>query len=124
MEARLVLCEDLKRGDRPISQLLEAFINETNYINRYNPVNIYNKGDLIFIENETTKYPEIYESINDSVTGGFNPIHWRPISLLTMIKSLSNNNIVVSETEPLNDDTSLWIKPISTKKMMVPASLL
>lgn len=124
MEARLIHVEDLKRGDRPISQLLEAFINETNYINRYNPENIYNKGNLIFIENEITGYPETYEAIVDNVTGTFNIIHWKPISLLSMIKSVSEDNIIVSETEPVNDHNSLWIKPISEKKTMVPASLL
>lgn len=124
MEARLVPVEDLKRGDRPISQLLEAFIYETNYVNRYNAANIYNKGNLIFIENETTKYPEIYEAISDNITGVFNPVHWKRISLLSMIKSVTENNIVVSDTDPLIDETSIWIKPTSRKKMMVPASLL
>ena len=124
MEASLYIIEDLKNGDRPVLQLIEAFISETNYISRYDPTKVYSKGELIFIEDTLTKYPSVYEATLDGVTGTFNPFQWKAISLLSFIKSVSENNITVSDMEPLDDDVSMWIKPIRTKRMHIPTSLL
>ena len=103
-----------------IQQLYFKYIFGDKIPDGYDENKVYNSGDSIIRINEDNVY-EILTCTSDDTTGVFDSNYWQVVSLTDIIKNgdLINgggkNAIILSETQPIEKNNKVWLKPIGEK---------
>ena len=103
-----------------IQQLYFNFIFGDKIPDGYDENKVYNSGDSIIRINEDNVY-EILTCTSDDTTGVFDSNYWQVVSLTDIIKNgdLINgggkNAVILSETQPIEKNNKVWMKPIGER---------
>ena len=103
-----------------IQQLYFKYIFGDKIPDGYDENKVYNSGDSIIRINEDNVY-EILTCTSDDTTGVFDSNYWQVVSLTDIIKNgdLINgggkNAVILSETQPIEKNNKVWLKPIGEK---------
>ena len=103
-----------------IQQLYFNFIFGDKIPDGYDENKVYNSGDSIIRINEDNVY-EILTCTSDNITGVFDSNYWQVVSLTDIIKNgdLINgggkNAVILSETQPIEKNNKVWMKPIGER---------
>ena len=103
-----------------IQQLYFKYIFGDKIPDGYDENKVYNSGDTIIRINEDNVY-EILTCTTDNTTGVFNSNYWQVVSLTEIVKNGDiingggKNAIILSETQPIEKNNKVWLKPIGEK---------
>ena len=103
-----------------IQQLYFNYIFGDKIPDEYDENKVYNSGDTIIRINEDNVY-EILTCTTDNTTGVFNSNYWQVVSLTEIVKNGDiingggKNAIILSETQPIEKNNKVWLKPIGEK---------
>ena len=103
-----------------IQQLYFKYIFGDKILDGYDENKVYNSGDSIIRINEDNVY-EILTCTSDDTTGVFDSNYWQVVSLTDIIKNgdLINgggkNAVILSETQPIEKNNKVWLKPIGER---------
>ena len=103
-----------------IQQLYFKYIFGDKIPDGYDENKVYNSGDSIIRINEDNVY-EILTCTSDNTTCVFNSNYWQVVSLTDIIKNgdLINgggkNAVILSETQPIEKNNKVWMKPIGER---------
>ena len=103
-----------------IQQLYFNYIFGDKIPDGYDENKVYNSGDTIIRINEDNVY-EILTCTTDNTTGVFNSNYWQVVSLTEIVKNGDiingggKNAIILSETQPIEKNNKVWLKPIGEK---------
>ena len=103
-----------------IQQLYFKYIFGDKIPDGYDENKVYNSGDSIIRINEDNVY-EILTCTSDDTSGVFDSNYWQVVSLTDIIKNgdLINgggkNAVILSETQPIEKNNKVWMKPIGER---------
>ena len=103
-----------------IQQLYFKYIFGDKIPDGYDENKVYNSGDSIIRINEDNVY-EILTCTSDDTTGVFDSNYWQVVSLTEIVKNGDiingggKNAIILSETQPIEKNNKVWLKPIGEK---------
>ena len=103
-----------------IQQLYFKYIFGDKIPDGYDENKVYNSGDSIIRINEDNVY-EILTCTSDDTTGVFDSNYWQVVSLTEIVKNgdLINgggkNAVILSETQPIEKNNKVWMKPIGER---------
>ena len=103
-----------------IQQLYFKYIFGDKIPDGYDENKVYNSGDTIIRINEDNVY-EILTCTTDNTTGVFNSNYWQVVSLTEIVKNGDiingggKNAIILSETQPIEKNNKVWMKPIGER---------
>ena len=103
-----------------IQQLYFKYIFGDKIPDGYDENKVYNSGDSIIRINEDNVY-EILTCTSDNTTGVFNSNYWQVVSLTEIVKNGDiingggKNAVILSETQPIEKNNKVWMKPIGER---------
>lgn len=100
--------DNLSYGKTGIDNILKALLTDGNNISEYEVGKTYNMNDVVYIINGSKI--DIFRAVNDKFTEtSFTESNWTKIN----IQNFSfGNPPVISDTEPTDTQTKIWIQPI------------
>ena len=103
-----------------IQQLYFKYIFGDKIPDGYDENKVYNSGDSIIRINEDNVY-EILTCTSDDTTGVFDSNYWKVVSLTEIVKNGDiingggKNAVILSETQPIEKNNKVWMKPIGER---------
>ena len=103
-----------------IQQLYFNFIFGNKIPDGYDENKVYNSGDTIIRINEDNVY-EILTCTSNNITGVFDSNYWKVVSLTEIVKNGDiingggKNAVILSETQPIEKNNKVWMKPIGER---------
>ena len=107
-----------------ILNILKNFIFGSTNVEIYDQNKTYNSGDKAFVIDASTGDIKVVTATEDGVTGPYNPNNWNDMTLADTIGNGLDDVVVISETEPTERMTQIWLTPkeYSTHYIDVPNS--
>ena len=105
-----------------ILNLLKNFIFGNASVEIYDQNKVYNSGDKSFVIDGNTGDIKVVTATENNVTGIYDPSKWNDMTLADTIGSGLDDVLVISDQEPTERITQIWLMPesYSTHYITVP----
>lgn len=96
-----------------IVNLLKNFIFGNSSVEIYDQNKVYNSGDKAFVFDIATGDIKVVTATEDNVTGQYDVSKWNDMTLADTIGSGLDDVLVISDKEPTERITQIWLMPES-----------
>lgn len=116
----ITFLKNLQSENVTLLQLLNAFVFGDKKVQPYDSNKVYNTGDMILITNEDTGKIEIYQTMEDGITGEFNPYKWSSTIVSDTVSSNIDEVVMLTPNQPVSKNNFVWFQPLQYRTGELP----